>query len=96
MHPAEAEAGGTAAGEVSLTVASGSDAADSGECSCVICYDGAADHVVLPCGHGGYCRSCAVKVFVRPPSQCPVCRERLKAVVKVSLDTPIGESSVIS
>eukprot|EP00892_Ulva_mutabilis_P004260 jgi/Ulvmu1/2205/UM013_0051.1 len=96
VQPVETEAGGAAAGEVALAVASGSEAADGGECSCVICYDGAADHVVLPCGHGGYCRACAVKVFVRPPSQCPVCRERLKAVVQVSLDTPIGEFSAIS
>lgn len=95
--PAEAEAGGGAGGEVALAVMSmGSDDGDGGECSCMICYDAAADHVVLPCGHGGYCKSCATKVFVRPPSQCSVCRTRLTAVVKVSLDTAIGESSAVA
>lgn len=90
------EAGGGAGGEVALAVTSVSDDDDGGECSCMICYDAAADHVVLPCGHGGYCKSCATKVFVRPPSQCSVCRTRLTAVVKVSLDTPIGEASAVS
>lgn len=57
----------------------------------MICYDNIADHVVLPCGHGGYCGTCASKVFKKPSQVCPVCRGALSAIVRVPVDTPIGQ-----
>lgn len=57
---------------------------------CVICYENTGDRVMLPCGHGGYCSVCARRLFLRPPMLCPICRETLTGVIKVSLDTPIG------
>ena len=71
---------------------SGGDSAnaDRPDTSCVICFEEVGDHVMMPCGHGGYCRHCAHKLYVRPPNLCPICRSRLHSVVKVSIDTPIG------
>lgn len=65
--------------------------------SCVICYEYEADHVLLPCGHGGYCRSCTHTLMTQPaPNRlCPVCRSRLGAAVQVSLATPIGSESKV-
>jgi hypothetical protein len=72
-----------------------------GDRACVICFDGVADHVMVPCGHGGYCGSCAERVcagHVTPYNKkvgqiCPVCRTPVEAVVKISLDTRKGQSS---
>ena len=71
-----------------------------GKHACVICYDRHGDHVMVPCGHGGYCRSCAKKMCSgkAPPyshthgHMCPLCMTPVDAVVKVSLDTPKGQS----
>lgn len=63
---------------------------DKADMSCVICFEDLGDHVMMPCGHGGYCRHCAHKLYVRPPNLCPICRSRLNSVVKVSIDAPIG------
>lgn len=57
---------------------------------CVICYEGYGDRVMLPCGHGGYCQTCARRLFLRSPMLCPICREPLRGVIKVAIDTPIG------
>lgn len=64
--------------------------ADKPDTSCVICFEELGDHVMMPCGHGGYCRHCAHKLYVRPPNLCPICRSRLSSVVQVSLDAPVG------
>lgn len=64
--------------------------------SCLICFEELGDHVMMPCGHGGYCKHCAHKLYVRPPNLCPICRASLVSVVKVSLDTPIGSSTGVS
>jgi hypothetical protein len=68
---------------------------DCGDLSCMICCEDIGDHVMMPCGHGGYCRACAHKVYVRPPNLCAMCRARLTAVVKVSMDTPVGGRSSV-
>ena len=48
--------------------------------TCVICYDATATCVFLECGHGGFCRRCAHLLFVRPPNECPTCRQRIEQV----------------
>lgn len=62
---------------------------------CVICFDGSPEYVFMPCGHGGYCQTCAHKLFVRPPHHCPICRKLLRGVVRVPLATAVGESAAI-
>ena len=62
------------------------------ESACVICYEREGDHVLLPCGHGGYCGGCAHTLLKHPPPSrlCPVCRAQLGGIAKVHLGTPIG------
>lgn len=66
--------------------------------ACVICFERVGDHVLLPCGHGGYCGTCASSVFSGPaPTRlCPLCRAELTKVVQVQLSTPIGAAVEVS
>jgi hypothetical protein len=50
---------------------------------CVICYDRQQSCVFLECGHGGFCAKCARLLFVRPPNECPSCRQRIEQVVEL-------------
>lgn len=61
-------------------------------CICVICFEVDGDHVLLPCGHGGYCAACAHTLLKHPsPSRlCPICRAALTAVLQISLEVPVG------
>lgn len=71
------------------------------ERECVICYERVADHVLVPCGHGGFCGPCAKEMCsghaapytVEEGHVCPVCRAPVDAVVKVSPDTKLGQAS---
>lgn len=63
---------------------------------CFVCVEQVASCVFLPCGHGGCCRCevnneenktrlstdrhCACRVFIRPPHECPTCRQPLVTV----------------
>ena len=60
--------------------------------ACVICYEKEGDHVLLPCGHGGYCGGCAHSFLSLPPPArlCPICRAALTRAVKVPMNTEIG------
>lgn len=72
-----------------------------GNKACVICFDDLGDHVMVPCGHGGYCHSCSKKMCSgsAPPfshkhgHMCPLCMTPVDAVVKVFLDTPKDHAS---
>lgn len=58
----------------------------------MICYDDIGDHVLLNCGHGGYCGACAKTLLdLRSKKRlCPICRASISAIAKVSLSTPVG------
>ena len=62
------------------------------DAACTICYENEGDHVLLPCGHGGYCGECAHTLITLPPAQrlCPICRSELQIISKVQLSTPVG------
>lgn len=82
-------------------IAGGGSMMDVSEKECVICYDDVGDHVMVPCGHGGFCGRCAKDMcsgHAAPYTEegghvCPVCRAPVDTVVKVSLSTTIGERS---
>jgi len=57
------------------------DATD--DLTCIICCDALPTCVLLSCGHGGFCRRCANIVFVRPPNECPTCRQKIEQVVEL-------------
>lgn len=65
---------------------------EADENMCVICYeDGAGRFVFLECGHGGFCARCAHLLFVRPPNDCPTCRQRVNLVVELESVEPVGQ-----
>jgi hypothetical protein len=57
----------------------------AGDDLCLICYDNRATCVLLECGHGGFCRKCAYMMFVRPPNECPTCRQRIEQVLEIEV-----------
>lgn len=46
--------------------------------ACQICFedgpDAIANTVLLPCGHGGLCRTCGMTIAMKPPHFCHMCR----------------------
>ena len=46
------------------------------ESACTICVDNAADTVLRPCGHGGFCAGC-VRQLEASTGKCPLCRARI-------------------
>ena len=60
----------------------GGAGADGGSDSCVVCFDGAKTHVLIPCGHRCLCARCA-KRYDAGGSACPVCRQAVKHVQRV-------------
>ena len=62
--------------------------------ACVICMSSEGDHVLLPCGHGGYCGDCARTLLSHeepnPTSVCPMCRCEVTTIARVHLSTPVG------
>lgn len=53
---------------------------------CVVCLDGARGTVLVPCGHTGLCRRCAVRVAEAPGEarRCPVCLRVIEKRVAVT------------
>ncbi|CAN0006190.1 unnamed protein product, partial [Discosporangium mesarthrocarpum] len=49
---------------------------------CFICCEHSADAVIMECGHGGMCFSCAQHLASTRPPQCPVCREPISEVLR--------------
>lgn len=47
---------------------------------CIVCFEAAPSHVVVPCGHLCLCATCAVRVS---PHECPVCRAHSDCIIRV-------------
>ncbi len=58
---------------------------------CTICFERPASCVFLECGHGGVCKRCGYLLFVRPPNECPHCRQRIEQVLVVCRSAKVGE-----
>jgi len=55
---------------------------------CTICFDRPSRAVVLPCRHGGMCEQCLRRsIFSRPAHRggrnCPLCRRRIRELVRI-------------
>lgn len=53
-----------------------------GATECVVCYDAHQTVVCVPCGHIAMCMSCAKQVMLKT-RVCPVCRVRVREIVKI-------------
>lgn len=63
--------------------------ADAPTQTCAICMENQENAVFMPCGHGGFCHSCAHKVLSTVGrNKCPLCRAAVQEVVTYDPDTP--------
>ena len=53
--------------------------------NCQFCHKKPKEYTVMPCGHNNYCRDCAEKAMIEI-MVCFVCEEKIKNVVKTSLN----------
>ncbi|XP_019363839.1 PREDICTED: E3 ubiquitin-protein ligase NEURL3 isoform X2 [Gavialis gangeticus] len=51
---------------------------------CTICYARVADTLLYPCGHTDCCYGC-VQRMLATDARCPICRQNIKDVVRISL-----------
>ena len=72
----------TLVGESESSLAVPNDLED-GEGTCWICCTAPANAVLMECGHGGMCVSCATQCWKKKPPLCPLCRARIIMVVKI-------------
>ena len=81
---AAAAASSSAAAAAAASSSSHIDCLDSSrhEEMCVVCYDNQQNAVLLTCGHGSLCFSCAVDVY-RSTRECPLCRSKVDQIVTV-------------
>jgi hypothetical protein len=70
-------------------------AEDSGD-SCIICFTRTPNAVLMDCGHGGLCIDCARAVAQRAPGVCPVCRNRITAVLQLTGFHELADGRVLA
>lgn len=51
--------------------------------ACVVCWEGMADHVLIPCGHVCLCLSCSKLLRTTLRSKCPVCNGIVQQALKI-------------
>ncbi len=51
---------------------------------CWICCQGEREAVLLECGHGGICFSCALRCARKRPPLCPMCRSPIQQIVRIA------------
>lgn len=71
---------------------SASDGSTSDDQSCFICCDAEGSCVLLECGHGLFCRTCANRLIVQRPHECPTCRQRITQIVEITPNVKIGQT----
>ena len=83
---AEGGGGTVPAGSSSGLAGAGSDLDDDDDELCAICFTGPRDAVLLECGHGGICYTCARRCLRKKGRECPMCRAPVNQVVQIKLD----------
>lgn len=61
---------------------------------CVVCCSKKADAVCMPCGHGGICEDCVVKI-VSKNKECYLCKEAVEVILKIDPLRSIGNMVVV-
>jgi hypothetical protein len=59
---------------------------------CFICADNQPDAVLLECGHAGMCVECSYQLFRTRGPQCPMCRDVVVHVMRVTRPAADGET----
>ncbi|OMJ74875.1 hypothetical protein SteCoe_26128 [Stentor coeruleus] len=50
---------------------------------CLICCSNVCDSVLVPCGHGGICNDCSIKLL-ESGKDCHICRSSIEKVLKIN------------
>jgi len=61
---------------------------------CYICFERAPNAVFMKCGHGGVCYECAIESWKKADT-CLMCRQKVEAILKVSIIDKLKVSKVI-
>ena len=56
---------------------------------CLVCMANECDSVFLPCGHGGICNKCALKLL-ESEAGCHICRVKIERVIKMRGNLDFG------
>ncbi|XP_064600662.1 protein neuralized-like isoform X2 [Liolophura sinensis] len=56
--------------------------ADNADNECTVCYERAVNSVLYTCGHMCMCYECAILVQREKDALCPICRQKIKDVIK--------------
>lgn len=62
---------------------------------CWICCQGPREAVLLECGHGGICFSCAERCARTRPPLCPMCRTRITQIVRIAGPAEMVDGEVL-
>lgn len=60
--------------------------AKKGDSLCIMCWDGCADHALVPCGHVCLCKNCSKGKCIRGAplhGRCPVCKTQVAQTMKI-------------
>lgn len=60
----------------------GADSSVATALTCVVCFHGASEHAIVPCGHRCLCETCSTK-FQHADALCPVCRGPVQFTLKI-------------
>jgi len=64
--------------------------------TCILCYEKEPNAVLMPCGHGGMCYDCCIKMW-KNGEVCHLCRETITEVLQVAQDRfKKGTFSIVS
>lgn len=51
---------------------------------CSVCLDTNSNCMIIPCAHKCICSECSIKLKKTSNDSCPICRERIKQIVKLN------------
>lgn len=80
----------TAGGERGSRSRAATQETDEDDELCIICFERPGRSVLLDCGHSGFCRTCANRIFVGAANECPTCRSTIRTIVDVPADAAVG------
>jgi hypothetical protein len=68
---------------------SSGDSCQSGVDTCLVCMERPPDAVLMECGHGSVCSTCAVELW-QQSRRCPLCREGFAGVMRLTSEADVG------
>lgn len=61
---------------------------------CVICYGRKADVICMPCGHGGACKECVLRICIKE-AVCFICKKPVDNLLQVDTSRKIGNLVIV-